>query len=631
MEKYMKIIFSLFALVLTTYAASINPGLIDEHNATIHIEKIQATLQEHIPTEPEALNQYNMQRILLQKLQKIIATPASANLPVLDEKKLIKSKLSQSTILFYLNSVAAYRLSENHLKSRSDNYRKRLLSIKEHLANLIDDGKNDVLSLQLEYAYYTWKRRHVDVQIKEHTAFNEKAKQLFIKSIKTAHIQPEKIDKSISVFNKEIEKLRRQKIDDELKAERELIYVMQKSNFEETQDPSITNENFAQELMHRSEGRKYKGLIKKLNITSTKLTMALNNKLDQLFLMQIHSLKHNKIEAYTQTRQLMEREAKDLEPESLVTFKEKIDIVEWVKYSELGTIAAVTDDFEMWSQQQFDAIKAIILEPLFIINNKEVALYNIAAMIFTFIFGIFFGIFYKRRIYALKHRWPSLHLQSLKVMANIGFYIIIFISFIIALNMIGLDLSSISLVAGALSVGIGFGLKDIVANFISGIIIMFERAIRIGDYIELNSDMVGNVTDIRMRSTTIKTANGIDIIIPNVKLIEGSVINYTMEENTRRLKIPFSVAHKVAFEDVEHAILEALEASDIPYLRDEEHAPFLIITALEKSAVEYKLLIWIQEQGAAGMTPFYRIIFETLRQKGYEIPHQQMDIHLNRK
>lgn len=626
----MKIIVILISLLVYTYAASIDTKLINEHNVTAHIQEIQAHLQESIPTEPEALNQYNMQRVLLGKLKKIVTTPASANLPILDEKKVIKSKLSQDTILFYLNTVAAYRLGEQHLETRYDNYRKRLLSIQERLSTLVDDGMGDVLSLQIEYAYYKWKQRHIDVQIKEHKTFNQEAKRLFIKSIKVAHIKPKEIDKKVEGFNKKIETLRSQKIADELRAERELIYVMQKSNLEETQESDLNNEQFANELMHRSEGKKYKGLIKKLNMTSKKLTVVLNNKLDQLFLAQLYSLKHGKIEAYTQTRQLMEREAKDLEPESLTSFQEKLAIVEWIKYSELGTVAAVTDDFGMWTQQQLDLIKEIVFEPLFIINNKEIALYNIVAMMFTFIFGIFFGLFYKRRIYALQKRWPSLHLQSLKVMANIGFYIIIIISFIISLNMIGLDLSSISLVAGALSVGIGFGLKDIVANFISGIIIMFERAIRIGDYIELNADMVGNVTDIRMRSTTIKTANGIDIIIPNVKLIEGSVINYTMEENTRRLKIPFSVAHKIPFEDVERVILDALEASDINYVRDEEHAPFLIITALEKSAVEYKLLIWIREQGAAGMTPFYRIIFETLRQNHYEIPHQQMDIHMSR-
>jgi len=626
----MKLLQILLLLALSLSGASINKQLLDEHNATSQIEKIQAHLQESIPTEPEALNQFNMQRILLNKLQKVVSSTASANLPKLDEKKIVKNQLTQETILFYLNTVAAYRLSEAHLNTRFDNYRKRLITLNERLNDLVDNGSGDTLSLQIEYAYYDWKKRHIEVQIKEHELFNQKAKALFLKSIKVAKIKPKTVDIKIDKLNKKIEKLRNQKIAQELKSERELIYIMQKSNFDESATNDLNNNNFANRVIYLPEGKKYKKLIEKLTQISQKLTVELNNKLDQLFLLQINALKLNNIDAFTQTRQLMEREAKDLGVDSKSSFEEKSRIIEWVKYSEIGTVAAVTDDFDVWLQTQFNTLKEIVFEPLFIVNNKEIALYNIVAMIFTFIFGIFFGSFYKRRVYGLQRRWPSLHQQSLKVMANIGFYIIILISFIISLNMIGLDLSSISLVAGALSVGIGFGLKDIVANFISGIILMFERAIRIGDYIELNSEMVGNVTDIRMRSTTIKTANGVDIIIPNVKLIEGSVINYTMDENMRRLKIPFAVAHKIGFEDVERVILGALEESDIDYIRDDEHAPFLIITALERSAVEYKLLIWIQEQGAAGLTPFYRLIFETLRQNQYEIPHQQMDIHLSK-
>ena len=122
-------------------------------------------------------------------------------------------------------------------------------------------------------------------------------------------------------------------------------------------------------------------------------------------------------------------------------------------------------------------------------------------------------------------------------------YAIIVIASFIALSSIGLDFSNLALVAGALSVGIGFGLQAIVSNFISGLIILFEHTLRVGDYIELDTGLTGTVKAINVRSTLINTNDNIDIVVPNSEFVTARLTNWTLGERILRVRIPFGVAY----------------------------------------------------------------------------------------
>ena len=225
--------------------------------------------------------------------------------------------------------------------------------------------------------------------------------------------------------------------------------------------------------------------------------------------------------------------------------------------------------------------------------------------------------------------------MSLKITSNIGFYLIIFITLLISLGSLGIDMSSISLIAGALSIGIGFGLQTVVSNFISGIILMFERTIRIGDVIEINNLLKGTVTDIRVRSTTVKTFDNIDIVVPNSSFIQNNVINWTLEDKSRRLHVPFGVAYGTKIEEVKEIILKELLDSDLSFIKnDTNKQPSIRFENMNNSSIDLELLVWIKTNDkitpSAIKSDFLLLIYNALYKHNIEIPFPQLDLHIKK-
>ncbi len=226
------------------------------------------------------------------------------------------------------------------------------------------------------------------------------------------------------------------------------------------------------------------------------------------------------------------------------------------------------------------------------------------------------------------NREPTIYLLK-----HIIHYMFILAGILVALASLGLTLQNVAIVLGALGIGIGFGLQSIVNNFLSGLMILFERNIKIGDYIELENGKYGKVMEINIQNTCILTSEGTDILIPNSSLIDTNIINWTKRDPFQRLHIPFSVAYGT---DQEVISLAACEAAlkvpstlvNIPGIPN----PETWLVKFGESSLEFELIVWVNIFRAAGKcslkASYLSEIERALKAHKINIPFPQRDIHL---
>ena len=274
--------------------------------------------------------------------------------------------------------------------------------------------------------------------------------------------------------------------------------------------------------------------------------------------------------------------------------------------------------------------------PLFEISNMTITPVDFIIMLVILIVGWFIGKYYKKLIYSLREKYEISH-STATLLSNMGYYFILIITFLIALKSVGLNLSSLAMIAGALSVGIGFGLQNIVSNFVSGIIMMFEKTIKVGDYIQIDENTRGEVIDISMRSTIIRTNDNINLIIPNQSFIQNNVINWTLGDDIVRFRIPFGVEYGSDINKVEQVVLESLEKSDLPFIRAQKFfindvTPRVIFTEMADSSLNFELFVWVKGEYAKRprrtKSDFLKLIYNALNEAGIGIPFPQQDLHI---
>jgi small-conductance mechanosensitive channel len=213
-------------------------------------------------------------------------------------------------------------------------------------------------------------------------------------------------------------------------------------------------------------------------------------------------------------------------------------------------------------------------------------------------------------------------------------YIIILIGIFAALASIGMDFTNFALIAGALSVGIGFGLQAIVNNFVSGLILLFEGSLRIGDYIELDSGLAGMVKEINTRATVVNSNDGVDVVVPNSELVTTKLTNWTLRESVGRLRIPFGVAYGTDKEKVREAALAAAQEMDFIVLNMRGREPQVRLVNFGDSALQFELLAWCSRQGVRRphrvRSSFLWALETKLSEAGIKIPFPQRDVHIKR-
>ena len=211
-------------------------------------------------------------------------------------------------------------------------------------------------------------------------------------------------------------------------------------------------------------------------------------------------------------------------------------------------------------------------------------------------------------------------------LSKMSHYTVLVLGFIAAIAALGFEIGNLALLVSALGVGIGFGMQSMVNNFISGLILLFERPIKVGDLVSLDQ-LLGSVTRIGIRSSTIRTFDGADVIVPNGDLISNRVTNWTLADTRRRIALPVGVRYGTPARRVIELLEETARAHPAVL---EEPAPYGIFTAFGDSALEFELRVWTESADALTIvrSDLAVGIQDALAAAGIEVPFPQRDLHL---
>ena len=210
-------------------------------------------------------------------------------------------------------------------------------------------------------------------------------------------------------------------------------------------------------------------------------------------------------------------------------------------------------------------------------------------------------------------------------LATIVHYVIVIIGFVLAVAALGIDLNRLTIVAGALGVGVGIGLQSVVANFVSGLILLLERRLHVGDAVQLGT-LEGRIREIGIRATTIRTWDGAEVIVPNAALTSERVTNWTLSDTLRRVTLDVGVAYSA---DPQHVleILRSVATAHPKALSDPP--PVCLCTGFGDSALKFELRVWTRIDDAESFLSQLAIaVHGALSAAKIEIPLPQRDVHI---
>jgi len=277
-------------------------------------------------------------------------------------------------------------------------------------------------------------------------------------------------------------------------------------------------------------------------------------------------------------------------------------------------------------QSSANLLKISLTSGLVPLGGKSYSVLDLLILIGLFISLVFIARTLRRLLRSRVLSLTGLNRSAQETISQIANYTFIFIGTIVVLQLWGLDISSLAVFASVLGVGIGLGLQGIAKEFVSGLVLIFERPIQIGDFVNVG-DLMGTVERIGVRSTEIRTIDDISIIIPNSRFLEAEVVNWTHQSPVSRIQVPVGVAYGSNLSAVRAALIDA--AKEHPEVLGQP-APQVFFKGFGDSSLDFDLLVWIAQpykQFRIKSDLYFRI--ETmLRDREIEIPFPQRDLHV---
>jgi small-conductance mechanosensitive channel len=279
----------------------------------------------------------------------------------------------------------------------------------------------------------------------------------------------------------------------------------------------------------------------------------------------------------------------------------------------------------MIAQTRLDLDRLRFDEPLFTIGGTEVTIASLiaAALIFAAAWGLSALL---QRLLTRVYRRRSIEAGVQYALNRLLHYTIIALGAVVALDNLGVSVTALAGVGAILAVGIGFGLQNIAQNFVSGIILLLERPVKQGDFVEIGETR-GTVRSIRARATIVTTLDNIDILVPNGQFITEAVVNQTFSDRYVRIRINVGVAYGSDTDLVRRTLLRVVQEHPDVVNRDETTVLF---RDFGESSLDFTLIAWVREAADQGRvaSDLRFAIDAAFREQRIQIPFPQRDLHL---
>jgi small-conductance mechanosensitive channel len=289
-----------------------------------------------------------------------------------------------------------------------------------------------------------------------------------------------------------------------------------------------------------------------------------------------------------------------------------------------GWVVITLNEFRIY-RPIADALRTVLSHPL---NLGQVSLTLGGVLLFGFSVYLAFWVAKTVRLILQDDLLPKMSLPRGvgNSISSLSYYALLMAGLFFALAAAGFEVSQLAIVVGALSVGIGFGLQNVVNNFVSGLILMFERPIQPGDVVEV-SGTSGKVREIGMRATTLSTFEGADVVVPNGMLLNEKLINWTLSDMDRRLEVNVGVAYGSDPRRVMDLLLEVSKSTPGVATTPE---PAIVFTGFGPSSLDFSIRAWTNTFGEwVNIRSELAIrVHDALRDAGISIPFPQQDVHL---
>ena len=267
---------------------------------------------------------------------------------------------------------------------------------------------------------------------------------------------------------------------------------------------------------------------------------------------------------------------------------------------------------------------AFLTDPLFNLGNKPISILAIVNLIIALIFAVLISRLFKQFLKQKLLTKLKIDASNREVISTIIGYGVGVLSCVLVLQANGIDIGSLAILAGGLGIGIGFGLQDITNNFVSGLTLLLERKIKVGDFIELDG-MVGYVKEISIRSTLIETFDQFDVVVPNSQLVGNRLVNMSLENFRGRIKIPVGVAYGTDPVIATEILLDcAYNESNVLH----DPSPKVKFIGFGENSLDFELWVYVNriDTGISVKSSILYIIEYQFRQHGISIPFPQRDL-----